>query len=214
MLDIDGMTCAACVSRVEKALPKVDGVAEATVNLATETAIGHTSTPPASTSPPSPPPSSKAGYTGTPAPAPAHPRREPPATGSGTAAATPRRPRRTRAPRTPSSRPQAPVAGRAGHRPVDDGADVPAVYPDTMDWLMPLILVIATRRPVLGRRRLLPAAWAAARHGTTNMNTLVALGTSVAYGYSAFVTLWPGLAEQLGLPAAPVLRDQRSSSSR
>ena len=32
------------------------------------------------------------------------------------------------------------------------------------------------------------------------MNTLVALGTGVAYGYSAFVTLWPGLAEQWGLP--------------
>ena len=33
-----------------------------------------------------------------------------------------------------------------------------------------------------------------------NMNTLVALGTSVAFGYSAFVTLWPAIAEQLGLP--------------
>jgi Cu+-exporting ATPase len=35
------------------------------------------------------------------------------------------------------------------------------------------------------------AAWAAARHGGTNMNTLVAVGTSAAFGYSAFVTLWP-----------------------
>lgn len=37
-LPITGMTCAACVTRVEKALRKVDGVLEATVNLATETA--------------------------------------------------------------------------------------------------------------------------------------------------------------------------------
>jgi Cu+-exporting ATPase len=44
------------------------------------------------------------------------------------------------------------------------------------------------------------AAWAAAKHGATNMNTLVAMGTGVAYGYSAFVTLWPGLAQQWGLP--------------
>ena len=44
------------------------------------------------------------------------------------------------------------------------------------------------------------AAWAAAKHGSTNMNTLVAVGTSVAYGYSAFVTLWPTLAERWGFP--------------
>jgi len=37
-LPIDGMTCASCVARVEKALGKVPGVGEANVNLATETA--------------------------------------------------------------------------------------------------------------------------------------------------------------------------------
>jgi Cu+-exporting ATPase len=37
-LRIDGMTCASCVGRVEKALAKVPGVLEATVNLATATA--------------------------------------------------------------------------------------------------------------------------------------------------------------------------------
>ena len=65
---------------------------------------------------------------------------------------------------------------------------------------MPLIFVIATGGAVLGRRRHLPAAWAAAKHRTTNMNTLVALGTGVSYVYSTFVTLWPGLAEKWGLP--------------
>ena len=44
------------------------------------------------------------------------------------------------------------------------------------------------------------AAWAAAKHRTTNMNTLVALGTGVSYVYSTFVTLWPGLAEKWRLP--------------
>jgi Cu+-exporting ATPase len=38
-LTIDGMSCASCVGRVEKALHKVSGVTEVTVNLATETAI-------------------------------------------------------------------------------------------------------------------------------------------------------------------------------
>ncbi len=37
-LPIEGMTCASCVSRVEKALAKVPGVESATVNLATESA--------------------------------------------------------------------------------------------------------------------------------------------------------------------------------
>ncbi len=37
-LEIDGMTCASCVGRVEKALSAADGVLKASVNLATETA--------------------------------------------------------------------------------------------------------------------------------------------------------------------------------
>ncbi len=36
-------------------------------------------------------------------------------------------------------------------------------------------------------------AWRAARHGATNMHTLVALGTIAAFGYSAAATLWPSL---------------------
>jgi len=44
------------------------------------------------------------------------------------------------------------------------------------------------------------AAWNAARHFGTTMDTLVAVGTSAAYGYSAFVTLWPDLAMSWGLP--------------
>jgi P-type Cu+ transporter len=38
-LEIGGMTCAACVRRVEKALERVDGVSSASVNLATERAV-------------------------------------------------------------------------------------------------------------------------------------------------------------------------------
>ncbi len=38
-LDIEGMTCAACSTRLEKALTRTDGVREASVNLATERAV-------------------------------------------------------------------------------------------------------------------------------------------------------------------------------
>jgi Cu+-exporting ATPase len=40
-------------------------------------------------------------------------------------------------------------------------------------------------------------AISAARHGTTNMNTLVGLGTGVAFAYSAFATVWPAPGRQV-----------------
>jgi len=40
-LAIEGMTCASCVRRVERALTRIPGVAEANVNLATEQALVH-----------------------------------------------------------------------------------------------------------------------------------------------------------------------------
>jgi copper ion binding protein len=40
-LSVEGMTCASCVGRVERALGGVPGVASASVNLATERAVVH-----------------------------------------------------------------------------------------------------------------------------------------------------------------------------
>ena len=45
-------------------------------------------------------------------------------------------------------------------------------------------------------------AWQQARHRTANMDTLVALSTGVAWGFSAFTTFWPGFWLAQGLPAA------------
>ncbi len=69
-----------------------------------------------------------------------------------------------------------------------------------MDVLPPLLLIAATVVQFWAGRPIYAAAWAAARHGSTNMNTLIAVGTSLAYGYSAFVTLWPRLALTWGFP--------------
>jgi Cu+-exporting ATPase len=72
--------------------------------------------------------------------------------------------------------------------------------PVSITTLAPLLLVAATLVQFWAGSGFYQAAWAAARHGGTNMNTLVAIGTSAAYGYSAFVTLWPELAATWGLP--------------
>ena len=42
---VDGMSCAACAGRVERALRAVPGVAEASVNMATEVASVHAEAP-------------------------------------------------------------------------------------------------------------------------------------------------------------------------
>lgn len=43
----------------------------------------------------------------------------------------------------------------------------------------------------------------ALKHRTANMDTLVAIGTTVAFGYSTFVTLFPQVVQQLGIDPMP-----------
>ncbi|MDX2273182.1 MAG: heavy metal translocating P-type ATPase [Cyanobacteriota bacterium] len=50
-------------------------------------------------------------------------------------------------------------------------------------------------------RRFLWGAWSAFRHHVATMDTLVALGTHVAYGYSLFPTIFPEWWHRQGLPA-------------
>ncbi len=60
-------------------------------------------------------------------------------------------------------------------------------------------LIPATIVQFVFGRRFLVAALRGARHGEANMNTLVAMGTLAAYGYSVFVTLLPEQAMAAGL---------------
>jgi len=55
------------------------------------------------------------------------------------------------------------------------------------------LLALATPVQFWAGWRFYEGAWAALRHGQANMNTLVALGTSAAYLYSAVATHAPGL---------------------
>ena len=198
VLDIGGMTCASCVGRVERALTRVPGVSHAQVNLATERAavsfdpalVGHGELTAAVAA---------SGYTAAPrvaarsrsnderpAPIELAPRDD---TGDAEQA---------RDQQLAGLKRKWQVALTSGL-----GLMVLMYLPlsiDTMDWLMPAILVIASVVQFWAGRTFYTAAWAAARRGATNMNTLVALGTGVAYGYSALVTLWPAAVERWGLP--------------
>ena len=61
-----------------------------------------------------------------------------------------------------------------------------------------ILLLLATPVQFWAGRHFYQNAWASLRHGSSNMNTLVVVGTSAAYGYSAFLTFFPGTLEHLG----------------
>src|SRR5215212_5680427 len=60
-------------------------------------------------------------------------------------------------------------------------------------WLSFVLLALATPVQFWAGWRFYTGAWGALRHGRANMNTLVAVGTSAAYLYSAAATLAPWL---------------------
>ena len=190
-LQIGGMTCASCVTRIEKSLNKLDGVTDARVNLATEIA-SVTYLPSIVALDELARAVTKAGYTAT-------PRRggdTPTASDTPSASDTSDADERDRELARMKRKWQVALTTGLGLMAL---MYVP-LYIDTMDWLMPAIFVVATSVQFWAGSSIYASAWAAAKHHTTNMTTLVALGTGVAYGYSTFVTLWPGLAEARGLP--------------
>lgn len=163
-LQIGGMTCASCVSRVEKALLKVSGVLGATVNLATERA---TISALASVSDESlQAAAQKAGYSAS-------------LLSDGGADAS----------STREAPDWLPVALSAV-------LTLPLVTPMLLqllgvDWMLGGWLQLALAAPVqfwLGAR-FYRAGWKALRAGSGNMDLLVALGTSAAFGLSTFLLL-------------------------
>jgi len=188
-LAIEGMTCASCVARVEKALRRVPGVREASVNLAAERA--HVVYDPAAVDLTQLVAAvERAGYRARPL-LPAAPGAAP------VSAPDPDAHERERERELADLRRKALVslacgAGMMALMYLPLGLDLPLVAP--------LLLIAATVVQFWAGGGFYRAAWAAARHGSANMNTLVAVGTSVAYGYSAFVTLWPELAARWGFP--------------
>ena len=192
ILPIEGMTCASCVRRVEKGLEKVPGVSGVSVNLATERAtvaydpavadVGQLTSAVA-----------KAGYTVGALPV--------AVVQSASVAAPAAEPVDTRS--LARDREIADLKHKSLVSLIVGIAMMvlmfaPLPFDIEMRDLAPLLLIAATIVQFWAGGVFYRAAWAAAKHGGTNMNTLVAVGTSAAYGYSAFVTLWPELSARWG----------------
>jgi Cu+-exporting ATPase len=167
-LTIEGMSCASCVGRVEKALRKVDGVIDAAVNLATESARVRV------------------------------------AKGldlnsliqAADAAGYPARLQRTDAGAVQPSDTQQ----RDGRAVVIAALlSLPLMLPMLAElagvhWMLPgwLQFVLATPVQFWLGARFYKAGWKAVKAGAGNMDLLVALGTSAAYGLSVYQLLAHG----------------------
>jgi len=181
IIPVGGMTCATCVKRVEDALKKVDGVHSANVNFATEKVSIEYDT----------------GRTG-----------------------------------MDEFRQVIKGAGYEVREMADDEADATEIgdrekiarlreqrelatalvvsgvlsvvvfFGTMMGWNNSLLLVLTTPVQFWAGWRFYKGAVAALRHGSADMNVLVAIGTSAAFGYSLGVTLFPGFFAQSGFPAA------------
>ena len=67
------------------------------------------------------------------------------------------------------------------------------MLPVPLRWLNIGLLLLATPVQFWAGWRFYRGAWGVLRHGQANMNTLVVMGTTAAYLYSAVATLTPGL---------------------
>ena len=190
-LPVEGMTCASCVNRIERFLKKTPGVEDATVNLATEMATIHYLPDQAGTAE-LVGAIEAAGYDVRSVP-------DPTVTVDPLAEASDEESlERGREARALLSRAVVSIA-------VALGIMVAMFWPqtvislETLNWIA---LVPATFVQVWAGGRFYRAAWRALRHGTTNMDTLVAVGTTAAWGYSVVVTAFPGVVRSAGLEPA------------
>ncbi|KAB2953405.1 copper-translocating P-type ATPase [Heliorestis acidaminivorans] len=83
---------------------------------------------------------------------------------------------------------------------------LPHMMPGWGEWVprfltLPLtLLVLTTPVQFLSGWRFYQGAYKALSHGTSDMNVLVVIGTTTAWGYSAAMTLFPGFLTGIGFP--------------
>jgi P-type Cu+ transporter len=189
-LPIEGMTCASCVNRIERFLSRTDGVQTASVNLATEMATIRYL----------PDVADRADLVDAVAAAGYDVRivAEPDADAAPVSLIEELSADdgdRAREERSLLRRALASIAVAVA---IMVAMFVPqtSVAMETINWLA---LVPASIIQVWAGGRFYRAAWRAARHGTANMDTLVAVGTSAAWLYSVVVTLVPEVIHEAGL---------------
>ena len=188
-LPIDGMTCASCVNRIERFLRKTPGVAEASVNLATEVATvrympeiaGYDELARAIEA---------AGY---------EIRNVPQATDGSRASLVDE----ADAEAAQRAREQRSLGLTAAIALVIAAAAMTLMYapnlPITMEQLAWLLIGPATFVQFWAGRRFYRAAWRSAIHFSTGMDTLVVVGTSAAWAYSVLVTFAPEIFRSAGI---------------
>ena len=181
LLPVEGMTCASCVARVEKALMAVDGVNRASVNLATEeAAITFDRT--------------RADLNAL--------RKAVEAAGYGLNVDA------VLAPETGGGGSTGALQSGSSDLRLSVALTIPVIVLsmasmiDGFVRIVPLeprqlnfiLLVLTTPVVFAAGRTFFRGAWSAIRHGSADMNTLVAVGTGSAFFYSAAGTAIPGLA--------------------
>ena len=182
-IPVTGMTCAACQSRVQRTLQQQPGVSDATVNLmmgsATITYDPSTVAPDALVA--------AIRDTGYGAELPSADRdafREQEARDRATAE------------EFRTLRRKAIVSGAIG---IVAMAVMPLMH--RVHWMSWVLLVLTLGVMATAGRHFYTRAWAAFRHHTADMNTLVALGTGAAFVYSVIATVAPEFFTSRGVPA-------------
>jgi Cu+-exporting ATPase len=183
---VRGMSCASCVVKVERALRDVEGVREASVNLAAERAtVEAAATVPIDVLRRA---VREAGY-------------EAPDIEGTVADDYEREARRRelnalRRKLVIGTLLAVPILWGSLHHMGWHQIWVPTIL---QNWFVQLAL--ATPVQLWAGWQFYRGAWMMARHWTTDMNTLIAVGTSAAYGYSVVATLFPHVFEASGLEA-------------
>jgi Cu+-exporting ATPase len=186
---VEGMTCASCVSRVEKALSEVEGVVGADVNLATERATV-TYDPRQTDFEKMARAVDSAGYRLL-------------VTEEGEEALDRERKRRERETRMLKIKLIYSASSAVVIMTLSMfGMYIPGVKNLSDRALFTILFVLATPVQFWPGLTFYRAAFKAARHGTTDMNTLIAVGTTAAYLYSVVATFFPSFISGTGLELA------------
>jgi len=194
-LPIEGMTCGSCVNRIERFLRATDGVAEANVNLATEIAtirylpeVADRDRLVAAVE--------AAGYDVREAVPASQPNDATDVAGWSLVEEAARDD--ARRDREADVLLRQAIASIVVALVIMAAMFVPQtrVSMETLNWIA---LVPATVIQFVAGGRFYRAAWRALRHGTANMDTLIAVGTGAAWLYSVGVTLFPDAIHEAGL---------------